>query len=85
VASTGAAVHMMTGLNRGDGMPGIALVPDPVHAFGGDAELDDEVCREVLQTLIMQDFLASNHQKPRIVTHRGFPLSSPGESALRRP
>jgi hypothetical protein len=29
--------------------------------------------------LIVRDFLASNHQKPRIVTHRGFPLSSPGE------
>jgi hypothetical protein len=73
-------------LDRGDGMPGVALVPGPVEVLGDHAKLDDGVCREVLRTtLIVRDFLASNHQKPRIVTHRGFPLSSPGESALRRP
>jgi hypothetical protein len=67
-------------LDRGDGMPGVTLLPDPVEVLGDDPELHDEVCREVLQTtLIVQDFLASNHQKLRIVTHCGFPLRSPGK------
>jgi hypothetical protein len=57
-----------------------ALVPGPVEILGDDPEPDDEVRREVLQTtLIVQDFLASNHQKLRIVTHCGFPLRSPGK------
>ena len=36
-------------LDRGDGMPGVALVPDPVEVLGDHPELDDEVCREVLR------------------------------------
>jgi hypothetical protein len=67
-------------LDRGDGVPGVALVPATIEVLGDDAELDYEVRREVLQTtLIVQDFLASNHQKLRIVTHCGFPLRSPGK------
>jgi hypothetical protein len=35
-------------LNAFDGLPGIALVPMPVEGFSHDAELDNEVAREVL-------------------------------------
>jgi hypothetical protein len=36
-------------LDRGDGMPGVTLVPGPVEVFGYDPQLDDKVCREVLR------------------------------------
>jgi hypothetical protein len=36
-------------LDRGDGMPGIALVPGPVEVLGHHSELNNEICREVFR------------------------------------
>jgi hypothetical protein len=35
-------------LNGGDRLSGAALVPGPVEVFRGDAELHDEIVREIL-------------------------------------
>jgi hypothetical protein len=35
-------------LNRGNRLPGLALVPGPVQMLGDDPELDDEVAGQVL-------------------------------------
>ena len=36
-------------LDVGDDLPGIGLVPAPIEVLGGQAQLDDEVAREVLR------------------------------------
>jgi hypothetical protein len=45
------------GLHRRDRPPGVALVPSPVEVLGGEAELDDEVARQVLRPYLAPFFM----------------------------
>jgi hypothetical protein len=56
-------------LDRDNGMPGVALVPDPVEVLGHHAELDDEVRREVLRSNLAQLLLPKPDQGLLVLPH----------------
>jgi hypothetical protein len=55
--------------NRKTHFGGIALVPCPVEVFGRHAELDDEVCREVLRPDLAPLFVPQPDQGLLVLAH----------------
>ena len=56
-------------LGVGDGPPGIALIPSPVERLGGDAQLDDEIIRQILQFDLAALFLPELDQRRLVGAH----------------
>jgi hypothetical protein len=56
-------------LDAFDGLPGVALVPMPVERFSDEAELDDEIARQVLRFGLAPLFAPEADKRGFIVAH----------------
>jgi hypothetical protein len=68
-------------LDRGDGMPRVALIPGPIEVLGGHPELDDEVCREVLRPDLASLFLPQPDQGLLVLAHDNAGIRAAYEAA----
>jgi len=67
-----------------DGLPGIALVPEPVEILGGLAELNDEVAGQVLRLDFAALFPPQAEQRGLIVAHDDPGIGAADELAAVR-
>ena len=58
-------------LDRGDDLPGIALEPEPIEPLGHDAELHEEIPREILQ-FSFAALLSPQAQEGSLVTTHNY-------------
>ena len=56
-------------LDRGEGLAGVALVPDPIEGLGHDAELDNEVAGEVLRLDLTAFFPPQPQEGCLVIAH----------------
>ena len=56
-------------LDVGDDLPGVGLVPAPIKVLGDHAELNDEVCREVLRLDLAALLLPQPDQGLLVLAH----------------
>ena len=67
-----------------DGLPRIALVPDPIERLGHQAELDDEVAGEVLGLGLAALFPPEAEQGGLVVTHDDAGVGAADEGSPAR-